>query len=1124
MNNTSFIYPFLVIVIGGCTSSANENIHLFELVSANHSNITFNNTIEENDSLHILSYEYLYNGGGVGVLDVNNDDLPDLFFTGNQTKNALYINKGDLNFQDISEFAGIEFENQWCTGVAIIDINNDGFDDIYLSVGGPGNQDIHPNKLLINQQDNTFKESAAEYGLNDKGESIQAAFFDYDLDGDLDMYLLTGGGFERSAIVVRPILTDGSSRNTDRLYENVYDSTLGHPVFKNVSKAAGILTEGFGLGVAILDANQDQWPDVYVSNDYISKDLLYINNQDGTFTDQSLKLIKHTSHFSMGNDAGDINNDGLMDIITVDMLPENHLRKQLMSGPDNNSLFQMALQQGYGHQHMRNMLQLNHGNGFSEIGQLAGVHRTDWSWAPLLADFDNDGFQDLYVTNGFGKDVTDLDFVNFRKDAVSAFADKEKARKLLLDSLKARPSVIIPNYIFKNEGGLTFSNQSRNWGIDIASLSNGAAYADLDNDGDLEIIVNNINQQTFIFKNKVREQDSVNSNSLKISLNGSGQNRAGIGATVNVYTGGVVQTKYVQPSRGFQSSVEKTLFFGLKQFSKIDSVVVLWPDGRKSLNQKIEANQLLNIYYKESFISPARQPVNQQKYFTEVELLDFLHQETSFNDFKIQSLLQHGFSNLGPEIAVADVNIDGLQDLFIGGAYGTSGSIFLQASNGSFIRKDIKSEAFEDVGAIFFEANGDDFPDLYVTSGGSERYEGHINYQDRLYINQGNGNFLLEPSALPEMLTSTSVVRPADFDLDGDQDLFVAGRVVPGKYPQAPESYLLENRNGAFYNVTSSWSKELQFAGMVTSAIWLDVNKDERPDLIIAGEFMPITVFENKENGLFNITHKSGLQSSEGIWSSLIAADFDNDGDQDLVAGNIGYNTAFKVKEQEPLQLFYADFDGNSTIDPIFSAYEEGNSYPIASLNLLGQQLPKLKKKLLKYRDFAQASSTEVLQILAAEHRTLSCKVAATSFIENIGNGQFKISPLPVEAQVAPTNTIIAEDLNHDGFLDLILAGNNYNREVIGGRYDASIGNVLLNNGSNTFKALTTQESGFFVGGDARSMARITVKDHLYLLIAQNNSKLLSYRISPKQHFPELQLSKSMEKISINNTNSKLTQ
>jgi len=1075
-----------------CKHVTNEHTR-FTLLTSDHTNLTFSNNITESDSLNILSYEYLYNGGGVGVLDINNDGLHDLFFTGNMVPGKLYLNKGNLVFEDITESSGILTGDCWSTGVSVVDINNDGFDDIYLCTGGPGNKSIFRNRLYINQHNHTFKEVAHEYGLDEPAESVQATFFDYDKDGDLDMYLLTGGGFEKSAIMVRPVNENGEARNTDRLYQSNYDSALQHPVFTNVSTQAHILTEGFGLGVAVLDANEDTWPDVYVSNDYLSRDQLLINNHDGTFSDQSLQRLKHTSHFSMGNDVGDINNDGLEDVITLDMLPENHRRKKLMFGPSDYDRFYMAVNYNYGYQYMRNMLQLNTGNGnFSEIGQLSGIHSTDWSWAPLLADFDNDGFQDLYITNGYGKDVTDLDFVKFRNDIGST--SKSEAYKILSDSLNERPSVSLPDYIYHNNGDLTFQNKSVAWGINQSSISNGAAYADLDNDGDLEIILNNLNDKPFLYKNNTVETDSINSNFVRVVLNGPKNNIHGVGATIKIFNKEKQQLRSEYTVRGFLSSVENTIHFGLGHVSLVDSAVVTWPDNKQSVVKNITANQTIRITYQDA-VTRNQKMKSINPYFSSENIITYQHKDYRYNDFSVQPLLIQGCSSEGPGMAVGDINNDGLDDIFIGGAYQSSASIFIQNKNGRFTEQIIKDDEYEDTGCIFFDSENDGDLDLYVASGGDERYSNHAAYQDRLYVNDGKGNFTRKEDALPTMLTSTSAVSAADFDQDGDLDLFVGGRVSPGEYPKAPSSYLLENNKGVFTDVTSKVAPALKNIGMVTSAVWSDFDNDFKQDLIVVGEFMRISVFRNNGNTLTDITDSTELKDSYGMWNSIQCGDFDNDGDTDYIAGNIGYNNSFHISTNSPLSLYYADFDSNHSIDPIFSIYEEGKEYPFTSLDQLTKQIPSLRKQLLYYRTYATITTPELLNLFPVKsYSTLRCTIAATSFIENKGNGRFSISSLPVEAQVAPINGIIAEDFNHDGLLDIAMIGNKYNQEVVSGRFDSSYGLVLLNTSGNHFKALSAEQSGLFVNGDGRALIRFEMAGNKSAIMASiNNEKVSCY-------------------------------
>ncbi|MCB0636223.1 MAG: VCBS repeat-containing protein [Lewinella sp.] len=1087
---------FILALLSQCQWPQHGPDTLFQLLPASQTGVDFQNTVTPNEELNILNFEYMYNGGGVGVGDFDNDGLPDLVFTGNMVPSRIYRNQGNLQFEDITEATGFDTGGHWCTGVSVIDINQDGLDDIYVGVGGPGMKSVYPNLLFINQGDGSFRESAAAYGLDDPNETTQAIFFDYDRDGDLDMYLLNGGGFERSAITVKPILKDGSGRNTDKLYQNNYNDTLGHPVFTDVSAEAGITIEGFGLGVGIIDANQDDWPDIYVSNDYLSTDLLYLNQQDGTFTEASARYFNHTSHFSMGNDIGDINNDGTFDIVTLDMLPESHVRRKTMFGPHQYDKFQQAVSYGYGYQYMRNMLHMGvDSQGFSEIGQLAGIDRTDWSWCPLIADFDNDGLQDLHITNGYGKDVTDLDFVKFRKGAVTMFASPDERRQHVLESMAEQPAIVLPNYIYRNKGDNTFENEIEAWGLEYPSISTGAAYVDLDQDGDLEIITNNLDQPAFIFRNNLREHDSTAGHYLQVRLEGPAGNQKGIGASLRLYAGEQQQLRSLQPVRGFQSTVSDELHFGLGASELIDSLVVQWPDGKRTVRYDIPADQRLVLSYLEAGVASPPQP-EQARLLQAIELLRHSQQEPAYaGDFKNQPLLLHGFANQGPGMAVGDVNNDQLDDVFIGGAYGEAATLYLQTANGGFMPRPLATEQYEDLGAIFLDIDGDQDLDLYVASGGSERYDGNEFYQDRVYTNDGTGQFTLDQAALPPLLTSTTAVSAADFDRDGDLDLFVGGRVVPGRFPEAPPSYLLENEGGRFTDATERVCAELGAIGMVTSALWTDFNNDQRPDLIVVGEMMAISVFQNEGATLRNVTEAAGLAEATGMWNSIASGDFDQDGDTDYAVGNVGRNTYFRSSPAHPLRLHYADFDQNGAVDPIYSIFEEDDYYPLAALDLLTTQLPVLKKQILHYHTYARSNTDEVLGILnAPDMQTLICEHQSSILLENTGDGQFTMHELPLMVQVAPVKGILIEDLNLDGRPDLLLVGNEYNTEVVSGKLDASPGFTLINEGDFQFRLLPAGQSGLRNTGDTRAVVDVALADgSQLLLVSKNNGPLESY-------------------------------
>jgi enediyne biosynthesis protein E4 len=1097
---------------------------LFESVDTDLTGISFNNTITETDSLNLLTFEYIYIGGGVGIGDFNSDSLPDIFFVGNMVPSRLYINKGGFKFEDVTEPSGIAVSG-WPFGVAVADVNGDGLQDIYLSMGGAVHKGEYQNKLFINEGTDKngiphFKEQAFAYKLDEPVIAIQSLFFDYDRDGDLDMYMLTGGGYDRSPIVPYLIRKDGSSKNTDRLYRNDYDAKLGHPVFTNVSKEAHIVEEGYGLGVSLLDVNEDGWPDIYVTNDYLSNDLLYINNSDGTFTERAADYFNHTSHFAMGNDVGDINNDGLMDIVAVDMLPDKRYDRMLMLGSNAYDKFYFAQQQGYQSQYMRNTLQLNQGNGkFSEIGQLTGMYKTSWSWCPLFADVDNDGYQDLFITNGFGKDVTDLDFVKFR-EGISTYTrseqTKEKENKAeLLNALKERPGIKSHPYLYKNNGDFTFSDKSEQWGFGKPVYTNGAAYVDLDNDGDLDLVTNTINEPPHVFRNKLYDGTrAIANNYLRIKLTGPQKNSAAIGSVVTLKYNNQKQVRYQSSVRGFESSVESVLHFGLGSTTTIDTVEVTWPDGKQSILANEKSNQVLCITYAKANSVQHKNPSKSRLLFSEVSAtalnIDYRNTTLEFNDFNFERLLPKKYSMNGQGLAVGDVNGDGLEDFFVGGGFRQAGRIFTQDKIGAFSSKPISefNDGCEDAGSLLFDADSDGDLDLYIVSGGSQFTDENISYQDRFYKNDGKGNFVIDNSALPQMISSGSCVVAADYDKDGDLDLFVGGRIVPGKYPVSPKSYLLENSNGKFTDVSNSVAPSLQNIGMVTSALWTDVDNDNSIDLVVAGEWMPVTLFKNKGGKFINQTVNAGLKDTEGWWQSLVGGDFDNDGDMDFIGGNWGTNNPYTCTTQEPMSVRFNDFDKNGTVEPVISCYEDGVNYPVSSLDYMVTQMPSLKKRFLQYADYAKASTDKLLEGLNTKGmQTLFCKTLHSAYFENKGNGTFDFKNLPVEAQFAPLFGMSATDINHDGNLDLLAVGNFYWTDVVIGHYDALKGLTMLGDGKGNFKSIPISESGFVVDSDAKAMSRIETADNqsLYLItqnldsikIIKDNTSIALKRVQP---------------------------
>ena len=1085
-------FSFFGCIFSTFSCQTPEEPALFKLLSPEETGIHFANNIQENDSVNLLDYEYVYNGGGVAVLDFNLDGLPDLFFSGNMVPSRLYLNKGNLKFSDVTRTAGISPGN-WATGVAVADVNADGYPDIYLCSAGNLSEERRANLLYINNGDNTFTERGEAYGVADKGFSTMAAFLDYDRDGDLDLYVVTYANDTWDTSVIYPKVSDGSGKATDRLFRN-----NGNNTFTNVSREAGILIEGYGLGVSVCDINRDGWPDIYVSNDYIDDDFIYINNQDGTFTESAAKFLNHISHFAMGNDIGDINNDTYADIIVVDMEPEDHLRQKLFSMPKNYDKFMMTLKMDYLPAYMRNTLQLNNGNGsFSEIGQLAGIHHTDWSWAPLLADFDNDGYKDLFVTNGYPKDIMNRDFLVYNKYATSFQAVKNPAslseqHRFKLEAITELHGSKVINYVFRNNGDLTFTKKSRAWGIHQPTFSNGAAYADLDSDGDLEMIINNINDPAFIYEN--RTAHSGKNNFLRVKLVGDSLNPFAVGASVKMYGGdNGIQFQEQYPYRGFQSTVEPILHFGVGSLTSIDSIEIRWPDGNGTTLRDIEANQVVTASSHGAQERNTAVPVPSPSLFENATShlgIDHQHKETDFNDFKVQGLLPHKFSQNGPGIAVADVNGDGLSDFYVGGSQQNSGALYLQTGSGRFIGKGIgQSYISEDLGCLFFDADGDGDQDLYVVSGGSEQMAATSYYQDRLYLNNGHGEFIHEPSALPKMFDSGSCVIAGDYDKDGDLDLFIGGRIHPGTYPLPGRSYLLRNDAGTFIDVSQEvGGPDFARMGMVTTALWTDYDNDGQLDLIVAGEWMPITVFKNEKGRLRNTTESLGLHHSTGWWNSLVSGDFDNDGDMDYVLGNTGRNSRYKPTAEKPLAVYAKDFDENSSLDPVLTYYLQGQQQIVHSRDELISQLSYMRKRFPLYDYYAKANFEQVFnedELKGAY--VLKAETFESSYLQNEGGGKFILRSLPAEAQFAPLFGMAALDADHDGNLDLLAVGNSFAPEVSLGRYDASFGSLLKGDGKGGFRSMPFDESGFFVKGDAKGLATLVDrKGQAIILVAKN--------------------------------------
>lgn len=1098
---------FLILYACADKSAFNDNKEkksaLFRLLHPDSTLISFNNSIEENELFNLVDYFYVYNGGGVAIGDINNDSLPDIFFTGNMVADALFLNQGELKFKEITSSSLSEIKEGWSTGVTMVDINHDGYLDIYVCRSGNFAKEKRKNLLYINRGDMTFIEQAEKFGLADTGYSTQAAFFDYDKDGDLDMYLLNHTNAIRDPNNIRPLVSDGTGLANDRLYRNDEEKGLGIK-FTETTIQAGINYDGLGLGLSIADINGDGWEDIFVTNDFLANDYIYINQKNGTFKEMAKSYLKHMSHFSMGNDIADFNNDGLVDLITVDMRPKDNFHEKKMSGPLNFDLFEKSLQQGYLPQYMRNTLQLNNGSTkenaqFSEIGQISGIDATDWSWSPLFADFDNDGFKDLYITNGYLRDITDLDFINY----TSTLSDKisnDSLDTILKQKAQEMPSIKLSNYMFKNTGKFCFDNVTEKWALDNPTLSNGAAYSDLDNDGDLDIIINNINEVASIYENLSRDKNQ--NHYLSIQLKGDSLNLSGIGAEVRLFQPNKAQLSRQALTRGYQSSTDNSLHFGLGSNAQIDSIVVTWPTGNSMKITNVMANRHL-VIYPHSGTKVIRKNTCGEEMFTEVTStlnLNTKHGERVYHDFNRAYLLPHKLSEQGPGIAVGDLNGDGYEDFFMGGGYNNSGQIFLGSKTGRFQKKLLVSnenEKYEeDTGVLLFDYDNDDDLDLYIASGSNEFHNNSEYYQDRLYKNDGKGNFVLTKDILPTMLTSTSCVRASDFDGDGDWDLFVGGRLTPLKYPLPSNSYLLLNEGGKFSDATNKLAPSLRKPGMVTDALWTDYDTDGDTDLIVVGEFMALEFFRNKSGKLINDSHDTGLKYTSGWWNSINAGDFDNDGDMDYIVGNLGLNSKYKASANEPISIYALDYDQNGSIDPIMTSYTDGKEHPVHSRDDLIKQIPSLKKKFPDYASYARATISDVLSV-QEKSNAYSAKVfkSASSILINQGDGKFVINPLPPLAQLAPVYGISVKDFDNDGNLDILISGNDYGTEVSLGRYDASKGLYLKGMGTGEFLPISNTKSGLLIDGNSRGTASITTNYGIVHLFGSNAVNLKAYNL-----------------------------
>jgi len=1073
---------------------------LFSLLDDKHTSIDFVNQVEYTEEYNTYTYRNFYNGAGVGLGDLNNDGMTDIYLCGNIVDNKLYINKGDFEFEDVTEKAGVACPDVWSTGVSIADVNGDGWLDIYVCKSGDPSAPNRNNELFINNGDMTFTEKAVEYGIADLGLSTHASFFDYDRDGDLDCYLLNNSFQSVTAFDLKP----GQRTIRDTLGGNkLYRNEGGY--FKDVSEEAGIYGSkiGFGLGVSVGDMNRDGWMDLYVSNDFFERDYLYINTHNGTFSEVLEEQMGETSLGAMGADVADINNDAYPEVFVTEMTAEGDARLKTKVLFENWDSYQNKVLNGYHHQFARNVLQLNNRNGtFSEIGRLSGVSMTDWSWGALIMDLDNDGWKDIFVANGIFKDLLDRDFLNLYSDPSIMRSMIESEEQAILSIIDKIPSEKIPNYAFRNNGDLTFTNLSQEWGLGLPSHSNGTAYGDLDNDGDLDLVVNNVNMPSFIYRNETREQTGAHF--LSVSLTGTQANTTGIGASVTLFNNGSVNYQELVPMRGFKSSMDHRLHFGLGEWDKVDSLVVNWPDGTCTSLHHVAADQFLELHQQDAFSPcsvnkvPESSPV-----FTEwkqVTGLDYTHEENDFVDFKRDPLLFQMISNEGPHMAVADVDNDRLDDIFICGAKDSPGALFIQHQKGRFKRTNTslfeRDRISEDTDCTFFDVDKDGDMDLYVTSGGNELPPSSSALLDRLYINDGRGSFIKSPQVLPAgKYESSSCVKPADYDGDGDMDLFVGIRLRSFLYGIPVHGYLLENDgNGHFTNVTSTRTPDLEEIGMITDMEWADVDNDGDPDMVIVGEWMPVKVMINDQGYFSDRSEQFGLQNTEGWWNVIISHDLNGDGNVDFILGNHGLNTRFKASCEKPVTMYVNDFDLNGKVEQMICMYNGDNTYPLVMKDDLVRQIPPLQEKYDRFSDYKQQTMQDIFPLEVLQRSVqLNARFLESCTMINSGSGGFLLEPLPMEVQFSPIFAILADDFDGDGICDIVAGGNQYRAKPETGIYCASYAHFLKGYPDGSWSAEPSLKSGIFVSGEIRDLEVLHINGSRIMAIAKNNDILKLY-------------------------------